>query len=126
MKLRINGNSLRLRVTPSEITQLMEVGRIKETIHFGPGENARLTYALESAQEPMPIHVRYAPTEIAVVVSFDEARRWASTQAVGLYGQQQTGGGPLELALEKDFACLDKSEEENADRFPNPRQGTIC
>ena len=49
MKLRIQGNSLRLRVSPSEMTRLLEAGRIEETIHFAHGGDARLTYALEHA-----------------------------------------------------------------------------
>jgi hypothetical protein len=126
MKLRIQGNSLRLRVTPSEISRLMETGRIEETIHFGLNEGARLTYALEHAQQSSPLLVRYGPQEMAVVVCLDDARRWASTQEVGLYGEVLTSGGVLEVAIEKDFSCLDKSDAENADRFPNPRQGTIC
>jgi hypothetical protein len=60
------------------------------------------------------------------VIPSEEARRWAGTADVGLYGQVDTKAGVLELAVEKDFACLDKSEAENADTFPNPRQGAIC
>jgi hypothetical protein len=126
MKLRIKGNSLRLRVTPSEMTQLMEAGRIEETIHFAANEEARLTYALEHSADVTGMAVRYAPREMAVVVSSRDARRWSGSQEVGLYGEAHTSAGALELAVEKDFACLDKSEAENADRFPNPKQGSAC
>ena len=126
MKLRIKGNSLRLRISPSEASRLIETGRIEETFHFGLEQSARLTYALEFAEQSPSLHVRYAPEEIAVIVSLADARRWASTQDVGLYGEVRTSHGALELAIEKDFACLDESDEENADKFPNPRQGTIC
>ena len=36
MKLRIKGNSLRFRVTQSELAKLVELGRVEETIYFGP------------------------------------------------------------------------------------------
>jgi hypothetical protein len=126
MKLRFNGNSLRLRVTPSEIARLINTGRIEETIYMGVEESQRLTYALECAPQSPPMLLRHGAREIAVIVSSDNARRWASTQDVGLYGAVPTSNGTLELAIEKDFACLDKSDEENADRFLNPRQGTTC
>jgi len=105
---------------------LMETGRVEETVHLGMDENARFSYALECAQQSPQVAVRYRPGEIAMIISVDHARRWASTEDVGLYGEIETLDGPLELAVEKDFACLDKRDEENADRFPNPKQGTIC
>lgn len=32
----------------------------------------------------------------------------------------------LELILEKDFACLDRSDADNHDTFPNPFIGASC
>lgn len=126
MKLRIKGNSLRLRITPSEMARLLETGRIDETICLGSDENAHLTYALEHVPNAPALHVRYSPKEIAVVVSSAEARRWAEAADVGLYTEVSTARGPLELAVEKDYACLDKSDAENVDTFPNPNQGAVC
>lgn len=126
MKLRIKGNSLRLRVTPSEMAQLLQARRIEETIYFAGDVEARLTYALEHSEDVTGMAVRYSAREIAIVLPSHDARRWAGTQDVGLYGDAPTGSGLLELAVEKDFACLDKSEADNADRFANPKQGKAC
>ncbi len=120
------------------MNRLLQTGRIEETIHFASDGNARLTYALEhaaaleqaaaseQAADRSAIRVRYSPQEIAVVISSQDARRWAGAPEVGLYGQVRTSHGALELAVEKDFACLDKNDAENADTFPNPQQGTVC
>lgn len=126
MKLRIKGNSLRLRISPSEMTRLLEAGRVEETIYLGVDAGARLTYALEHAAQAPPMSVRYRPQEVTVVVSSQNAQRWATGQDVGLYGRSDSSHGPLELSVEKDFACLDKSDAENADRFPHPNQGAVC
>ena len=126
MKLRIKGNSLRLRVTPSEMSRLLETGRIDETVYFAADENARLTYALEHAPVASAIAVRYSRQEVAVVLSSAEARRWAANTDVGIYAETVVKNGPLEVAVEKDFACLDKSDAENMDTFPHPHQGTAC
>ena len=40
MKLRIQGNSLRLRITPSEMARLLANGRIEETICFSSDPNS--------------------------------------------------------------------------------------
>ena len=58
MKLRIQGNSLRLRLTRNEVAQLHDGGRVESSIEFGPGRT--LTYALESA-----------PHAASVIASFD-------------------------------------------------------
>ncbi len=126
MKLRMQGNSLRLRITPSEMTQLIQAGRIHETVHFAADPDAHITYALEHSGETSCIGVRYFPGEIVVIVPSEVARDWASTQTIGLYGEAQPGAGALPLALDPAFACLDKSDADNADRFPNPKQGSIC
>jgi hypothetical protein len=126
MKLRIKGNSLRLRVSPSEMKQLLQSGRVEETIYFGADEEARLTYAVEQSAQAGAMKVAYRPQEVTVVVSSREARNWAEGNGVGLYGATGSVHGTLELAIEKDFACLEKAGAENDDTFPNPKQGVIC
>ena len=124
MKLRINGNSLRFRVTPSELTRLLEDGRIQEIINFASHPQACLAYALEHTPLAETMAIRYTPGEILVLVPSTDAENWARGQDVGIYGRFRTGHGTLDVALEKDFACLDKSDADNADTFPNPKQGT--
>jgi len=119
MKLRINGNSLRLRVGPSEVTRLIDSGRIQETVHFAPG--ARLIYALEYSTAVPSISVRHTPHEVAVIVPAGVAHAWANGDDVGIYGAVPNGSGSLELAIEKDYACLDAGHAGNSDTYPNPK-----
>jgi hypothetical protein len=125
MKLRIKGDSLRLRIAPSELLRLMEAGRIEETVHFGLEADARLTYALEVGGGG-ELAVRHQGTRVAVVLPEAIARAWAQGNDVGVYGSFAVSGGLLEIAVEKDWACLDKSDPENADTFPNPNEGANC
>lgn len=126
MKLRIKGDSLRLRITPREVSRLLETGRIEETIHFGPETDARLSYALMTQSARENVMVRYLPGEITVLISTEQARIWAESDHVGIYGAVEISCGQLQLAIEKDFACLDKDDTENQDRYPNPNQGAVC
>jgi hypothetical protein len=130
MKLRIKGDSLRLRISPSEMSRLLLSGRVEETVRFGPGRRARLTYALSTNSGGLPpgaaISVQYQAHEMLVMVDATQAKAWADGTGVGLYANINTGGGQLEVAVEKDFACLDKSEPENHDTFPHPHQGSVC
>ena len=121
MKLRIKGDSLRLRVTPTEMARLLEAGRIEETVHFGPDEAARLTYILEYSDVPA-IEVRHAPPQLTVILPTESARAWANGADVGLYGSVSVATGRLEIAIEKDWACLDKKDSGDEDTFPNPKK----
>ena len=126
MKLRIKGDSLRLRISPSEMARLMESGRIEETIHLGAGDDARLSYALEVSATATQTSVRYQPREIAGILPAAVARPWAAGSDVGIYASVPLSAGVLEVAVEKDFACLDTNAAENRDKFPNPREGRKC
>ncbi len=131
MKLRIKGDSLRLRVGPAEMQRLIETGRIAETIHFAPAPEASLTYTLETAEQAETIAVRYASREIAVLLPAAQARAWAENAEVGLYSSTPIANGLLEVSVEKDFACLDKSDldksdAEDEDTYPHPQEGAVC
>ncbi len=127
MKLRMKENSLRLRLSPSEMARLLQDGHIEETVRFAPGPGAALTYALEQSPHCTAMTVRYEAHSITVVLPAESTETWAEGQDVGLYGNIDLGRPEsLDVAVEKDFACLDKGEAENADTFPNPRQGAVC
>ena len=91
MKLRIKGDSLRYRVSPSEVARLLQTGRVEETVHFAPESEAKLTYALECSGEEQKIAVHYRPHEVTVLLSAQEARRWAEGEQVGVYGDVDLG-----------------------------------
>lgn len=121
MKVRMKGNTLRLRVPRSEVEQLVHHGRVAETIWLGAEESARQTWALEHSTEVTGATVSFAPPEIAVRFPSDQIERWAAGEEVGIYASINLGArGSLELIVEKDFACLHGSTDENRDAFPNP------
>ena len=59
MKLRIKGNSLRLRLTRSEVTKLIDIRHIEETIYFSSNEQSRLTFALGVEPDLTSATLRY-------------------------------------------------------------------
>ncbi len=127
MKLRIKGDSLRLRVSRSELERILEGRRIQETTHFGSAREAQFTYALEIALQTAPIQLRYESQTITVFLSDNHARQWGEASEVGIYGVIAIDPGiSLQVTIEKDFACLDRSDEENEDTFQNPHAGATC
>lgn len=118
MKLRIRASSLRLRVTRGEVDRLRQGSPIVELVPFG---TTSLRYALRVAAVPA-MKARFEAGCIEVEVPTELARTWLDTEQVGLAAEQQVGdGGPLQILLEKDFACLKPREgEDDGDAFPNP------
>lgn len=134
MKLRIHGNSVRLRLGRSEVGRLLEVGRLQEHTAFGPAPEQRLWYMIELSMDQPTLSASLEGSTVRVTVPAHQARHWASTDTVGIDAELDIGGGltneTLHLLIEKDFQCLHHdapSAPEEADAFPNPaasaRQG---
>jgi hypothetical protein len=127
MKLRIKGNSLRLRVSRSELNRFLSGERIAETVRFAPAPEAKLTYALLRGPAAAGAEVQYNGQEATVVLSEQQSELWAQESEVGVYTSVDIGAeGKLEVVVEKDFACLDRSDEDNKDTFVNPHAGSVC
>lgn len=127
MKLRIRGNSLRLRLNRPEVVRLAEIGHVEESICFGAGHEARLIYRLELSDAGDLIAADYDRGCITVRLPAVAALEWATTdEAISLTAEQPIDGGEkLRLLIEKDFACLvgDRAAEEDAGAFPHPMAG---
>ena len=127
MKLRINGNSMRLRLARSEVARLLSGVRLEEVIHFAPEPNAQLTYALQQDSTVVVPTVSYFRNTVEILLPAAQANTWGMTDQVGIAHEIPVGSfGTLALLVEKDFACLDRSEVENQDTFANPRAGATC
>jgi hypothetical protein len=124
MKLRIRGDSLRLRLTQPEVTMVSARGKVEESTTFGPTES--LSYALvlgalgDASRHPLT--AKLAGTCLEVTVSAEAYRAWAMSDDVGVESVQDVGGGrTLRILVEKDYACLkERPDEDDADAFPNP------
>lgn len=127
MKLRLKGNSLRLRVTRSELAHLQAGERIVEEVLFPADLPTSLEYILEVGSHHQPVQVAFTSQQIVVSISQDQLTSWSDEHQVGIYASLPvTEITDLEVAIEKDFACLDLSDEDNKDTFANPMAGKAC
>ncbi len=117
----MRGNTLRLRLTRSEVDQIGEGEAVTEATQFPGG--LTLQYSL------VPGEIRNAELAtspegqaIRVEVPAEMATEWATSQTqVGFSGETPFAVGPLEILIEKDFTCITPREgEEELDTFPNP------
>lgn len=123
MKLRIKGDSLRLRLSQGEMRTLAERGEVEDRISFPGG--AALRYRLRSDENATVISASYALNLIDILVPRPLAERWSTTDLVTLSASQPLAAGELRLVLEKDWACLAPREgEDESDNFPHPEAKT--
>lgn len=122
MKLRILGDTLRLRLAQGEVTRLRELGRVEQSIHFGPDSTDAMSYAVVSDRAAQSIGASFRSGCIVVRIPHEQANGWADGSDVTLRARQPLGEGEvLEILVEKDFKCLvPRTGEEDSDGFPNP------
>jgi len=133
MKLRIQGNSVRLRLGRSEIDRLLSTGQVREHTAFGPEPSHRLNYVLEVSDDAADVRAELRGPDLTVTLPARVARRWATSDETGIECEQDVGGGVtgerLRLTIEKDFQCLHRNggaadgADDEADAFPNPAKG---
>lgn len=127
MKLRMRSNSIRLRLTQSDVAAFEAGGAVEEIIEFGLIAGKRFTYRLEQAAVEN-VCADFADGKITVSVPLEEARNWVQTNQIGIKAEPEIGNGKtLKILIEKDFACLDVREgEDESDAFPHPNSVKSC
>jgi hypothetical protein len=121
VKLRLQHNSIRFRLKQSDVEQFARTGRVEEKIISGSSDNQMFGYVLESTEKVSSLKATVRPGSIIVQVPPEVVMRWASTDQIGIEGEQAVDNQTsLQILIEKDFACIDGTDEENADTFPNP------
>jgi len=124
MKLRIRGDSIRLRLKVSEVSRIAAGERLTEKTHF-PG--SVLTYCLE-VSENRSIETTFSDGNLIVRLPRPDVEEWAGSDQVSLVSEQELdGAGALSLLIEKDFQCLEPGHHrdcaDDEDTFPHPSAG---
>ena len=110
MKLRLQANSIRLRLNRNEVAVFVDKGRIEETVHFG---GAVLAYAVEVSKDAHGPQASFENNAIRITLPVDDAHDWARSDRVGISARDQQ----LSILVEKDFQCLHQPDPNS---YPNP------
>lgn len=119
MKIRIKGNSIRLRLTKSQVSELCTNGFVKEQTAF---LYQNFSYAVKLSLEHNELSVSYKAHTITLYLPKKLGANWNTTNEVGFKNLYRLPSGEtLSLLLEKDFVCLDHRLEDQTDNYPNPK-----
>ena len=123
MKLRILDNSIRLRLSQTEVDVANSDGLVKGHVSFA-GKNS-FGYVLESSPATVTLEANMSGSVLTVCVPQREVKQWAESDRVSMRSEQILDDGQkLAILIEKDFACLAPREgEDESDMFPHPDAG---
>jgi hypothetical protein len=120
MKLRINHNSLRLRLSRTDVERLMQAGVVEESTLLG----GAIPFAYRLAVDAQAREIRTGRNAhgIQVRIPQDIAIMWTSSDQVGVSAvETHPGGRETTVLIEKDFSCVrPRQGEDDEDAFPNP------
>ena len=120
MKLRIRGDSIRLRLTRGEIEKFTAEGEVADSLDLG---GQRFTYALRSAKDSSEVSAEFDGGVLRIFIPEADAGSWTDSEQVGI---ENAKGSVPRILIEKDFACLTaRPGEDESDMFPNPT-GATC
>ena len=107
MKLRLEDNTLRLRLSAEEVTAFGHAGRLHTVVPLGPSSADVLTYILERTMATgSELRLAYTPGHITVLVPAALADEWMATETISLRGSYPVAGNQvLHILVEKDLGC---------------------
>jgi hypothetical protein len=121
MKLRIRGNSLRLRLSKLEVETFAKNGSITDEICFGISQADKLIYSVEKSLDKN-VNAIFQNGKITLFVPGNIAKNWVETDEVGFAAEQIIDNEAiLRILVEKDFVCLNPREnEDESDNYSHP------
>lgn len=124
MKLRIRGNSLRLRLQQAEVRKLQADGCVSESVNFNALHSLSFSIQASNAES---VSASFLNNRITVQVPIPWIESWVATNQIGFSAEQVLETGEtLKILVEKDFFCLKPrtmgQDEDESDAFPNPNE----
>lgn len=120
MKIRIKGNSIRLRLTKTDIQNLKDKGIVEEKTILGVEEI--FSYSLRVDDEISAISAKFQANTITVFLPQKDADLLTETEEITVEGSQNNGEEKgLFLLVEKDLQCLDITHEDQTDMYENTK-----
>ncbi|MGN6569558.1 MAG: DUF7009 family protein [Flavipsychrobacter sp.] len=119
MKIRIKGNSVRMRLSRREVERFGKEGYLEEQTMF---VNGAFTYALAQKEKGEELTAGIDGQKVTMYVPEKLAKEWVGTDMVGFNANMPLPNGEqLFLLLEKDFKCVDAAvNEDQSDNYDNP------
>lgn len=114
MKLRVKGNSIRVRLTKTEVDNICKGNTLEERTIFG---DDIFRYELKQSNVASELSATFKSGTITMFLPPSLIQDWNSNDTVGFNATTKDG---LYILVEKDFKCLDETTEDQSDNYENP------
>lgn len=110
MKIRIEGPSIRFRLSAAEVRVIGQGGRVQSDLNFSPP----LSFLLQTG----PLEVRFTSCQLAVSLPPEWLQDWENNEVVGFEFDHQiessleenTVQNTVQITVEKDYPCAHTKE----------------
>ena len=118
MKIRIQRNSVRYRLSRTDIQKLSTEGYLEEVTPFG---DSLFIYGVKKSADVSELTADFQNGKILLHIPEQLTDGWADNNVVGYDGEMLfANNASLKLLIEKDFKCLDNVTEDQSDNYENP------
>lgn len=125
MKLRLRGDSIRLRLTRGEVQALVTDGVVAERTRLPVGP--AFGYELRADGALRAPTATFEGGVLGVAVPRAAAASWAASDEEGMRADVPVAGGTLAIVVEKDFPCAtSRAGEDDSDAFERRGPAARC
>lgn len=119
MKIRIKDNSIRLRLTKTDVANLKKIGLIECQTVITANDVFRYKLKVDNSSEIFSASFDMAT--ITVHIPLHQATILTETDEITVKGwQENSEENKLFILIEKDLQCLDPTHEDQSDMYHNP------
>ncbi len=123
MKIRISDNSIRLRLSKTDVAQLKKQKQVAGKTIFSSQEAFHYTLRSEAGLSHMK--ATFQQGKIIITVPQSQADLITSTDQIGIEEHLENNTDQkLFLLIEKDLKCLDGSRGDQSDMYDHPKD--VC
>ncbi|MEO0574015.1 MAG: hypothetical protein AAF004_01040 [Pseudomonadota bacterium] len=123
MKLRVLNNTLRFRLSQSEVVRFIAGQRIQSSVVF-PGSGV-LHYSIVANVDNAPATALFDQDGIAIVMPGEAVATFADDDVITIDASIGSDDRSLVIKIEKDFQCLVPRGEDESDLYVHPRSN-VC
>ena len=121
MKIRIENNNIRVRLTKREVESFDSAYKIDGLTVFGPALSQRLHYTLIKDTDIDKIQSSFESQVISIRIPARLVTKWMTTELITLEERiAVTNDHTLHLIIEKDLKRRSSKYPEDPDAYPHP------
>ncbi|MEE9438697.1 MAG: hypothetical protein V3V14_06825 [Saprospiraceae bacterium] len=104
MKITIENNSIKFRLTDKDISKLVKKGKVTQECNFGPSSSFKYTVKANKKANSKNLYIDLSPNHIKIEINPKDVKSWKKGDLIGYDAEMDNGTkSSLYVLLEKDL-----------------------